>query len=163
MHLLLPHPSSTPPCLEHQFCTRLSIHTPPPPLKSDNAVLCCIYSGGHGPAHVCPLVGRLVSGDSEGSSKWILFFSYEVAILFSFFYPSPNSSLGVPKFCPIVACKYLYLSQSGAGTASQMTPICMHNMAPAIVSGTCAGDPRLGWSLDGPSFGLYCIFVPAFL
>jgi hypothetical protein len=45
--------------------------------------------------------------------------SYGIAIPFSFFSPSPSSSIGVPGLSPVVGCEYLFLYWSGADRASQ--------------------------------------------
>jgi hypothetical protein len=47
--------------------------------------------------------------------------SFRVAIPFSCFCPSPNSSIGVPILCPVIGCEYLYQFQSAAGRAYQRT------------------------------------------
>lgn len=60
---------------------------------------------------------------------------------FSYFNPSPNSSIGVPGLSPIVGSKYFHMSQSAAGVASQKTAIigsCKHNIASIRVSGFVA-------------------------
>jgi hypothetical protein len=65
------------------------------------------------PACVCYLVGSSVSGSSLGSGvSWNCWSSYGVALPFSFFKPSPNSTIGVHDFSPVVGCKYLHLTQS---------------------------------------------------
>ena len=43
--------------------------------------------------------------------SWHCWSSYGVAIPFSSFNPSPNSSIGVPDLSPVLACEYLHLSQ----------------------------------------------------
>jgi hypothetical protein len=58
-----------------------------------------------------------------------------VALLLGIFHLSPNSVIGVSDFSPMVGCKYLHLSQSAAGWASQRTPVCKHTIASVIVSG----------------------------
>jgi hypothetical protein len=64
--------------------------------------------------------------------------------------------------------KYLHLSQSGAGRASQRTTMpgsCLE--AQHGISNSVGGlvpvhrmDPKLGLSMDGFSFSFYPIFVP---
>jgi hypothetical protein len=54
-----------------------------------------------------------------GPVSWYFCSSYGVAIPFSPFSPSPNSSNGVPGIIPVVGCTCLHLSQSGAHRASQ--------------------------------------------
>jgi hypothetical protein len=86
----------------------------PHPLMPDKAVLCYICSWSHEALHVCSLVGGLVPGSFEGVGWLILLFFlwgckplqllqflsycafYGVAIPFSSFSPSPNSSVGAP-------------------------------------------------------------------
>lgn len=52
---------------------------------------------------------------------WCCWFSYRVAIPINSFNPSPNSSTRVPDLSSIVGYKYLHLSQSATGRASQST------------------------------------------
>ena len=55
--------------------------------------------------------------------QWILLVFLWGCHPFSSFSPSPNSAIGVPYFSPMAGCKYLNLSQSADGRASQMTAI----------------------------------------
>ena len=78
-------------------------------------VLCCICVGGLISASICCLVGSPVFERSQG------FRLIETAdpptgfaLLHSFFHLSPNSTIGVSSFCPLVGCKYLYLTLSAA-------------------------------------------------
>jgi hypothetical protein len=41
----------------------------------------------------------------------------------NFLIPFPNSAIGVSDLSPVIRCKYLPLSQSTAGWASQRTPM----------------------------------------
>jgi hypothetical protein len=50
--------------------------------------------------------------------SWECWSSYRVSLL-SFFHLIPNSTTGVPGFCPLVGCKYLHLTPSGACWAFQ--------------------------------------------
>ena len=59
------------------------------------AVLCYKCAWGHKLAHFC-----LVSGSSERSGLTLLFFLW--GILFSYFSPTPNSSIGAPDLSPMV-------------------------------------------------------------
>jgi hypothetical protein len=71
------------------------------------------------------LVGLLLSL-WELSGIWVSWdcrYSYGVTVSFSFFNPSPNSTIGGPDFSPMVACKYLCLSHSNAGSSSWRTSI----------------------------------------
>ena len=73
--------------------------------------------------------------------------SYEVAIPFSCFNPSPNFSLLVPNLRPMVACKYLHLYQSAASTASKRTGMlgsCLQAQHEVSNSGRI-WCPPLGW------------------
>ena len=68
------------------------------------------------------LVGGSVSGNSLGSGLVETDdICVGVTLSFSFFNPSPNSTIGDPDFSFVVGCKYLLLSQSDAGRASQRT------------------------------------------
>jgi hypothetical protein len=84
------------------------------------AVLQYICAGGHGPAHVCSLIGGLVSGSSEG-------YGLVHTVIFPMGSKSPSalrsfpSYIGFPNLSPMVDCKYLNLSQSAAGRVSQRT------------------------------------------
>jgi hypothetical protein len=46
--------------------------------------------------------------------SWDCWFSYRVTLLVSFFQLFPNSTTGIPGFCPLVGCKYLHLTLSAA-------------------------------------------------
>jgi hypothetical protein len=46
--------------------------------------------------------------------SWGCWSSYGVTLPFSFFNPSPNSTIGVPDLSPVVGCKHLHLPQSAA-------------------------------------------------
>jgi hypothetical protein len=56
----------------------------------------------------------------RGPVKLILFFLWD-CILFGSFNPSPRSPIGVPNLSPMFNSKYLHLSKSAAGRASQRT------------------------------------------
>ena len=113
---LSPHPGQYLPFLGHQVSTGLGVSSP---MEVREDSLCYLCSGGHKPAHVCSLVGGLVSGSSEG------FGLVDIVVLpmglpspFSPFSPSPNSFTGVPDLRPMVGWlgyKYLHRSQSAAG------------------------------------------------
>ena len=75
--------------------------------------------------------------------------SYGVALLFSVFTPSANSTIGVLDFSPMVGYKYLHLSQSVAGKASQRTVMTEEAEEegnpigrPAILANPDLGSPR---------------------
>ena len=87
----------------------------------DKASLCYIRSWSHGSLSVDSLVGSLVPRSSEGYSYLICCSSYGVAIPFSSFNPSPNSSIDLSGLSPMVGCKYLHLSQSVVVRTSQRT------------------------------------------
>jgi hypothetical protein len=74
----------------------------------DQAFFCYICPG---PALECCIVGGLVSGSSLGYGLFEMLISvHGSAQLFSFFHPSPNSTIGVPDFSSIVVlrtCVYL--------------------------------------------------------
>ena len=53
--------------------------------------------------------------------SWNWWSSYGVAPPFISYSHSTNSSTGIPNFSTMVGCKYLHLSQSAAGRASQKT------------------------------------------
>jgi hypothetical protein len=53
--------------------------------------------------------------------SWDCWSSYVVALPFSFFKPSPNSTIGIPDYSAMVECKYLALNQFAAGRASHRT------------------------------------------
>jgi hypothetical protein len=53
--------------------------------------------------------------------SWDCWIPYGVALLLSFFQHFPNSTTGVPSFCPKFGCQYLHLSQSAACCSSQST------------------------------------------
>jgi hypothetical protein len=74
-----------------------------------------ICNGGHRAAHVCSLVGSLVPGSYGDPISSYCCSSYEVAIPFSSFSPSPSSSSGIPRLSPMVGCVYLHLFKSDAG------------------------------------------------
>ena len=46
--------------------------------------------------------------------SWHCWSSYRVSLLLSFFQLFPNSTTGVPGFCPLNGCKYLHLTFSAA-------------------------------------------------
>ena len=112
-----------PPTLRHQVSTRLGTFSP---TEARQGYIC---AGGLRPAHVCSLVGGLVSGNSQSSGL--------VAIPFN--------------------CKILHPSQSVTGRASQrttMAPVCQHNVASVIVSGfgTCTWEGSQVWLVTGWPF-----------
>lgn len=91
----------------------------PLPLGPDQAVspqLCMCWEPQ---TSQCMLfVGGLVPGVQV---SWPCWSSCGIAIPFSSFSLSPNSSIGIPNPNPIVGCGYLHLSQSASGRASQRT------------------------------------------
>jgi hypothetical protein len=97
--------------------------------------------------------------------------TYGVAIPFSSFSLSLKSSIGIPDFSPMVGCKYLHLSQSAAGRASQRTAMlgsCLqaqHSISNSVrvLMPVHGMDSKSDQSLVGHSFNLCSIFVPAFL
>jgi hypothetical protein len=94
------------------------------PLTPDKAVLCymCVCGGGGAdwPMYAFWLVASSLRV-LRGLVSWYCCSSYGVAIPFSFFSPSPNSSIGVPRLSTMVDYKYLRLSQSAAARVSQTT------------------------------------------
>jgi hypothetical protein len=98
---------------------------PPISLMPDKIILCYIYSRSHRMSLVYSSVGSLVP-ESSGAGilgSWCCRSSYGVAIPFSSFSPSRNSSVGVPRLSPMVGCEYLYLCYSDAVRSSQRTTI----------------------------------------
>ena len=53
--------------------------------------------------------------------KWTLLVFYGIVLPFSFFNPSPKSTIEVPNFSAMVGYKYLLLSYSAACWTSQET------------------------------------------
>jgi hypothetical protein len=101
--------------------------------------------------------------------SWYCWSSYGVAIPFSSLNPSLNSSIGIPRLSPMVSCKYLHLSQSAAGRASQRTDMsgsCVQaqlGISNSVRFGACAW----GGSQVGPVSGWLFLqsllhFVPTF-
>ena len=144
-------PLTSPPCIPLSWGIKsLQNEAHPLLLRPDKAVLGCICARDHRPAHGCYLVGSLVSRSSQGSSGYCCS-SCGVAIPFSSFNPSPNSSIGVPDLSPMVSCKYLHLAQSAAGRASQrraMLGSCLQ--AQHGISNSIKVD---AWPWDGSQFG----------
>ena len=88
-------------------------------------------------------------------------------------YPLPPSvlpltlSIGFPMLSPMVWCKYLYLSQSGVGRASQRTharllPHLGFSNRVRDLTSVYGINPKLRWSLHGRYFSLCSSVVPAF-
>jgi hypothetical protein len=78
----------------------------PLPLRPDQAVLCYICVSGHGPAHVCSLVGGLVSGSSQGS-RLVDTIGLPMGLPSSSAPSILSSPIGVPDLSPVVGCKCL--------------------------------------------------------
>jgi hypothetical protein len=101
--------------------------------------------------------------------NWHCWSSYGVATPFSSFSPSPNSSIRVPNFSPMVGCKYLHLSQSAVGGSSQIllgSCVCEHNITLVRVSGIGPhpwDGSQVGLATARHSFSLWSSFVPVFL
>ena len=96
---------------------------------------------------------------------WDCFPSYVVAIPFSFFNPSPNSTLPIPDLMSNGWEKYLHLPQPAACRAFQrmaMLGSCQHIIASVWVSGI-ETDPNLDRRLDLLFFSYFPIFVPTLL
>jgi hypothetical protein len=72
------------------------------------------------PAHACCLVDGSVSGSSEGSML-VDTAGLPMRLVSPSASSSYNSTTGIPDFSSMVRCKYLSLSQSAAGRASQRT------------------------------------------
>jgi hypothetical protein len=127
-------------------------HVPPLPLMPGNTVLFYICSWNHGLANVYSLVGDLVPGALGGQVGWYCS-SYGVAIPFSSFRLSPNSSIELLGLSPMVGCEYLLclspvLVEPLRGQPYQ-APVCKHILASAIVLG-------LGvWGWNGSEDGLF--------
>ena len=137
-HSLPPHPSSIP-CL--WGIKPPQDQGPPLPLRPGKTVLSYIRSSGHGQAPGCFMVGGLVPLELGGvhllDAVVLPIWLQNPLQLFS---PFSNSSIGVPGFNLMIVCKYLHLSQSDAGRASQRTSMpgsCLqaHPGTSAIVSG----------------------------
>jgi hypothetical protein len=88
-----------------------------------------------------------------------------------FFSLSPNSAIRVSNFSPMVGRKYLLLSQSAVGRASQRiampgSHLYIYHSISNSVRPWCLlpqMDPKLVQSLNRNSFSLFFIFVPAVL
>jgi hypothetical protein len=122
--------SQHPPSLGHQVSTRLGTSSPTEARQDSPLLHVC-----QGTVHVCSLVGDLASGSSEGSGL-------VDTLVLPIGLPSPSLpsilSLTFHRGSnPIVGYKYLRLSQSAAGRASQRTacqaPVCKNNMTSVIV------------------------------
>ena len=105
--ILFPSPSHLRGCLplaspspEHQVSTGLG-HILSLWGQTWQSIICYICACDLGAAHVCSWVGGSVSGSSQVS--WHCCSSYGVAIPFSSFNPSPNSSIGAPGLCPVLS------------------------------------------------------------
>jgi hypothetical protein len=83
--------------------------------------LCYIYWGPQ--TRPCMLFGWWLSlwDLPEVQVSWYCWSSYRVVIPFNSFNPSHHSSIDVPNLIPMVEYKYLNLSPSAAGKASQRT------------------------------------------
>ena len=69
----------------------------------------------------------------------------------------PNSTTGVTSFCPLVGCKYLYLTLSAACWASWRAVtlgVCKHTIVSIIVLGLAASTEAGSqfWPVTGPPF-----------
>jgi len=64
--VLTPTHNPTSPLSTFPFLGFLQDLAHPFPLRPEKGVLCYISAKGHGPAHVCSLIGGLVSWSSEG-------------------------------------------------------------------------------------------------
>ena len=100
-------------------------------------------------ASLCMLFGWFsVSRSSEGSELVdIVVLPMGVAIPFSSFNPTPNSFIVVLDLSPMVGCKYLHLSQSVAGRASQRTAMlgsCLQAQY-SISNSVRVWCPLMGW------------------
>jgi hypothetical protein len=87
------------------------------PLRSDKAIFCYLCTRGHRAAHVCSLIGGLVSGNAEGSVL-------VDTVVLPMRLPSPSVLSILPLTLPwrsLIGSKYLHLFQSTAGKASQRT------------------------------------------
>jgi hypothetical protein len=134
---LLVHPPTvshpiTPPSTPH---FEKHVPTPPPPHKtsplSENPGISrvrCIFSDwvqtrksfagyvfevSYQPVCAAWLVAQCLR-DPQVQVSWDLWSSYGVALLLSFFQLFSNSTTMVTSFCPLVECKYLYLTLSAA-------------------------------------------------
>ena len=116
-----PNPPNALPFSGHQVSTGLGASSPTEAKQGSPLP----GGGGWGVAwtSLCMLFGWWINlWDLPGIQvSWHCWSSYGVAIPFSSFNPSPNSSIGVPSLSPMVGCKHLHLSQSAAGRASQRT------------------------------------------
>jgi hypothetical protein len=108
-----PPPPTMPPSLEPQVSPRLGVSSPTKARPDIPLRYMC-----WGPRiSACMLPSWWLSFWQlpEVWVSWDCWSSYGVALPFSFFNPSPNSTIGVPDFSPMVGCKHLHLSQSAAG------------------------------------------------
>jgi hypothetical protein len=119
-------------------------------LMPDMAVLYYRCSWSHGFLHVCPLVGGLVPGALGVLVIWCFF--NQVAIPFSFFSPSPSSSIGVPGL-RVIAQSDISIGQTLTDPLRKelyQASVSKSFLASAIVSGfgVCGWDGSLGGAVS---------------
>ena len=99
------------------ICTGFCTSNPSDARQGIQSTNICIPGSSDQPVYLWLVA--LSQWDPKIQATWNFWSSYGVVIPFSSFNPSHNSSEGVPEISLMFECKYMHLSWSAAGKASQ--------------------------------------------